>query len=118
MTETTTPDAAERRSPGLRRLLYAAVAVQAALWIYLFVYIAQHANPKGDGMEWVGVMPGTMVFALGALPAWSLRRSKRALPLGVALAVEPQDVILGQTESADGCFIIDACVWSVPIVAV
>jgi putative ABC transport system substrate-binding protein len=35
----------------------------------------------------------------------------------VALDVEPQQVVPGQTESADGCFSTDACMRSVPIVA-
>jgi hypothetical protein len=36
---------------------------------------------------------------------------------GYALDVEPQDVVLGQAESADGCFIIDAGVGPMPVVA-
>jgi hypothetical protein len=32
-----------------------------------------------------------------------------------ALDVEPQDVVLGQTESADGCFIIDGAMRPVPV---
>jgi hypothetical protein len=35
----------------------------------------------------------------------------------VALGVEPQDVIPGQAESADGCLTIDAGVWPMPVVA-
>jgi len=31
--------------------------------------------------------------------------------------VEPQDVVLGQAESVDGCFIIDAGVWRIPVVS-
>ena len=34
-----------------------------------------------------------------------------------ALAVEPQDVVLGQPESADGCFITDTAMWPVPVIA-
>ena len=34
-----------------------------------------------------------------------------------ALAVEPQDVVLGQAESADGCSIIDAGVRPMPVIA-
>ena len=36
----------------------------------------------------------------------------------MSLAAEPQDVVLGQAESADGRFIIDAGVWPVPVVSV
>jgi hypothetical protein len=35
-----------------------------------------------------------------------------------ALAGEPQDIVLGQIESADGRFIIDAGVRPMPVVAV
>jgi hypothetical protein len=33
------------------------------------------------------------------------------------LAVKPQDVVLGQAESADGCLTIDTCAGPVPVVA-
>ena len=35
----------------------------------------------------------------------------------VKLAVEPQQVVLGQTEAADGCFGFQASMWAMPIVA-
>ena len=34
------------------------------------------------------------------------------------LVVEPQDVVLGQAESADGCLIIDAGMRPMPVVTV
>ena len=34
-----------------------------------------------------------------------------------ALAVEPQDVVLGQAESADRCLRLQATVWAMPVVA-
>jgi hypothetical protein len=43
----------ESRARRLRAAIYVCVAVQVLLWLGLFLYIAQHANPKGDGMEWV-----------------------------------------------------------------
>src|SRR5215472_5531708 len=34
-----------------------------------------------------------------------------------ALAVEPQDVVPGKTESADGCSTIDSGMWAMPVVS-
>jgi hypothetical protein len=33
-----------------------------------------------------------------------------------SLAVEPHDVVLGETETADGCFIIDADMEPMPVI--
>ena len=51
------------------------------IYIYLFVYIGRHANPTGDGMEWVALAPGAVALAVGALPAWLLTVRDRLLPL-------------------------------------
>jgi len=40
----------------------------------LFVTIARHANPKGDGMEFAATMPATLILLLTIAPALSLRR--------------------------------------------
>ena len=42
--------------------------------------------------------------------------AQRVEELG-ALAVEPQEVVLGLTESADGCVGLQATVWPMPVVA-
>jgi hypothetical protein len=52
----------------------------------LFVYIGEHSNPKGDGMEWVAIVPGGAVLAVGALPAWVLRERERWLPVALIAA--------------------------------
>ena len=44
-----------------------AVAIQVLLWFGVFFYTAEHTNPKGDGMEWVGIMPASFVLAIGTL---------------------------------------------------
>jgi hypothetical protein len=71
--------------------------------------------------------PAAAVGTPGRLPA--RRRADQArlaaqwqrwaytLWFGTPLAVEPQDVILGQTEPADGGFIIDTGVWPMPVVS-
>ena len=49
---------ASNRTKMLRAAIYACVAVQVLIYLYLFVYIGEHTNPKGDGMEWVAIVPG------------------------------------------------------------
>jgi hypothetical protein len=81
------PDAGhDTRARRLRGAIYVAVAVQILLYLYLYIYIFQHSNPRGDGMEWVAVMPATFVLALGVGPALGLR-NRRWLALGVLLAI-------------------------------
>src|SRR3954469_4520513 len=47
------------------------------------------------------------------------RPHRRAATASIhALSVEPQQVVLGKTESADGSFSTDAGMWPVPVVAV
>jgi hypothetical protein len=43
--------------------------LQVGFWLYLFFYIAQHSNPKGDGMEWVAMAPATGVLVALVWPA-------------------------------------------------
>ena len=45
--------------------------LQVGFWLYLFFYIAQHSNPKGDGMEWVAMTPATGVLVALVWPALS-----------------------------------------------
>ncbi len=70
----------------LRAMLYAAIAAQVLIYLYLYVYIGQHANPKGDGMEWVAVMPASFVLGIGIVPALLLLQWKRWLPIAVLAA--------------------------------
>jgi hypothetical protein len=89
MTEINRPDrgADDGRARRLRVAIYAGIAVQVLIYLYLFVYIGRHANPKGDGMEWVAIVPATFVLGIGALPALGLGFSRRFLPAGVMLAL-------------------------------
>jgi hypothetical protein len=69
----------------LRFAIDLATAAQVALWIGLIAYIARHANQRGDGMEWVAIMPATIILFLGVALARIFRRPER-LPLGVVIA--------------------------------
>lgn len=80
------PSIRGQRPQPLRGVIYAAVAVQAALWIVAVVYIGLHANPKGDGMEWAAVVPATVILALGVAPPLALRRQPRLLWVGALMA--------------------------------
>lgn len=76
----------EQRAKPLRVAIYICVALQVLLWLGLFFYIAQHSNPKGDGMEWVAIMPASLILVIGVAPALAFRREGRLLPVGVLLA--------------------------------
>jgi len=80
------PGAGGGRAKALRAAIYACIAVQVLIYLYLFVYIGERSDPKGDGMEWVAIMPGAAVLTVGALPAWVLRERQRLLPLALLLA--------------------------------
>jgi len=62
-------------------------------------------------------------FDVGTDPLTGRRRTRYATFKGakraaeVELAVEPQEVVLGQAEATDGCVGFQATMWSVPIVA-
>jgi hypothetical protein len=55
-----------------KRLGQAVLAVAAAetlFWIYTFYFIDRHANPLGDGLEWMAEVPMTLIVLIGVLPA-------------------------------------------------
>jgi hypothetical protein len=80
-------DADARRTRRFRIAINAAIAVQVLLYLYLYVYIGRHANPMGDGMEWVAVMPATLFLGIGVAPALALSKGNRLLPIAVLLAM-------------------------------
>jgi hypothetical protein len=89
MSEVKYPESAAAESPRtrwMRVVTYGLVALQGLLLIYLFVYIGQHSNPMGDGMEWVAVVPAIFLTAIGTLPALAVSASKRLMPAAVLLA--------------------------------
>jgi hypothetical protein len=76
--------------PGDRRLRLAillVVAVQSLFVVFLGVFLFNHANPKGDGMEMVGVGAAFMLIFLPlTLPAFMLAKESRHLVLAASLA--------------------------------
>lgn len=47
----------------------ALAGAELLFWIYTFYYIDRHANPMGDGMEWLAEVPMTMIVLFGVAPA-------------------------------------------------
>jgi hypothetical protein len=85
------------------RLCIATLALAAAetlFWFYTFHYIGSHANPMGDGMEWLAEVPITIIFlalvapalVLGVFGWWSARAAKIAA--GLALLAFVSDLVV------------------------
>jgi hypothetical protein len=76
--------------PGDRRLrlsVILAAAAEIAFLVFLTVFLWQHANPNGDGMEMVGVGAAFMfVFLPFTLPALILAKERRHLVVAACLA--------------------------------
>jgi hypothetical protein len=64
-----------------------AVAAQSLFLVFLTVFLFNHANPKGDGMEMVGVGVAFMLIFLPlSLPAFILAKESRYLVVAAVLA--------------------------------
>jgi hypothetical protein len=76
--------------PGDRRLrasVLLAVGAQSLFLVFLTVFLFNHSNPKGDGMEMVGVGAAFMfIFLPFSLPAFILAREGRHLVVAALLA--------------------------------
>jgi hypothetical protein len=71
----------------LRLSVLLAVAAEIAFLVFLTVFLWQHANPKGDGMEIVGVGAAFMfIFLPLTLPALMLAKERRHLVVAAFLA--------------------------------
>src|SRR6516165_6710474 len=71
----------------LRLSVLFACAVEAAFIVFLTVFLFQHADPRGDGMEMVGIgFAFMLIFLPFTLPAFILARNGRWLVLATALA--------------------------------
>jgi hypothetical protein len=71
----------------LRTSVLFAVAAQALFLVFLTVFLFNHANPKGDGMEMVGVGAAFMfIFLPLSLPAFMLAKESRHLVVAALLA--------------------------------
>jgi Na+/proline symporter len=71
----------------LRASVLFAVGVEIAFLVFLTVFIWNHADPMGDGMEMVGVsMAVIFIFLPFTLPALLLAKESRYLVLAAMLA--------------------------------
>lgn len=70
----------------LRSCVLAAGCMLTGFWVYTFYAIGEHANPKGDGMEWMAAFPMTLIFMLLTLPALIIGLFGRALIFGALVA--------------------------------
>jgi ABC-type sugar transport system permease subunit len=81
---------AESISAGDKRLRLSvlfACGMEAAFIVFLTVFLFQHADPHGDGMEMAGVgFAFMLIFLPFTLPAFILARSGRWLVLAAGLA--------------------------------
>jgi hypothetical protein len=77
-------------SPDDKRLQAAVlfvVAVESLFLVFLTVFLLNHANPKGDGMEMVAVGGAfILIFVPVSLPAYLLAKSGRYLVAAALLA--------------------------------
>ena len=77
-------------SQGSRRLrtgVLCAVAAESLFIVFLTVFLLNHADPKGDGMEMVAVGAAFMLIFLPlSLPAYLLAKEGRFLILAAFLA--------------------------------
>lgn len=71
----------------LRLSVLLACAMEAAFIVFLTVFLFQHADPRGDGMEMVGVgFAFMLIFLPFTMPAFILARHGRWLVLAAGLA--------------------------------
>jgi hypothetical protein len=77
--------------PAWRSLLRVSVLIvagaQVVFWLYTFRLISVNANPQGDGMEWVAIVPFGLVFLLLSGPALLLAVGGRLILLAAILAL-------------------------------
>ena len=69
-----------------RYLIIGIAGAQTAYWLYTFRFIAVNANPRGDGMEFVAIVPIGLIFFALVAPSLLLGLRGRMLPLGVGLS--------------------------------
>jgi hypothetical protein len=71
----------------LRLSVLLACAMEAAFIVFLTVFLFQHADPRGDGMEMVGVgFAFMLIFLPFTMPSFILARHGRWLVLAAGLA--------------------------------
>ena len=76
------------RRQAIQRSVLFAVAVHSLFILFFTVFLFQHADPKGDGMEMVGSSIAFMfIFLPFSLPAYLLAKTGRLLILAALLAL-------------------------------
>ena len=71
----------------LRRTILLVVAIELGFIVFLAIFLWNHADPMGDGMEMVGVGAAVMlIFLPFSLPAYMLAKERRALVVAAGLA--------------------------------
>jgi len=71
----------------LRSTIFLIVAIELGFIVFLAIFLWNHADPMGDGMEMVGVGAAIMlVFLPFSLPAFILAKERRSLVLAASLA--------------------------------
>ena len=73
--------------PTLRIAALAVATVEAVFWIYAIIYVIRQANPMGDGMELVVIVPLSVLFGALTLPALLLARKGKWLKTSLAFAL-------------------------------
>ena len=69
----------------LRRVAVFGGLAQGAFWLFFASYVTSHANPLGDGMELVAMVPETFILIGLVAPGLLLGLIGRWLVLGVVL---------------------------------
>ena len=71
----------------LRWTIFLVVAIELGFIVFLTIFLWNHADLMGDGMEMVGVGAALMlVFLPFSLPAFILAKERRSLVLAAGLA--------------------------------
>lgn len=71
----------------LRQSALTIIGAEILFWFYTFYYIGAHANPRGDGMEWLGEMPLTGIVILLVAPAFAFSLVGRRVPWASIVAL-------------------------------
>jgi len=71
----------------LQAAILLVIAIESLFLVFLTVFLINHANPKGDGMEMVAVGAAfTLIFVPVSLPAYLLAKNGRFLIVAALLA--------------------------------
>lgn len=81
------PPKSEARFRTLRRIALVGGIAQVLFWLLFAVYISYRANPLGDGLEWVAMVPATGVLIVLVAPGLLLGVINRLLVLAAAFAL-------------------------------